>query len=344
MKLSPQAALGHFAKPDPASAATLIYGADAMRVALKRQELVAALVGPRGEEEMRFSRLAAADLRRDGALLQDALKAQSFFPGPRAVLLEDAADGLTKTVTAAMEDWQPGDAHLVVTAGSLTARSTLRKLFEGLKTGFAIALYNDPPSRQELEAELARAGLARVDAEAMTDLVTLSRVLDPGDLRQTLEKLALYKLGDESAVGPADILACAPATTEAAIDDVLDIVAEARTAEIGTVIARLAGQGVQPVGLVIGATRHFRTLYAAAADPGGPASGLARARPPVFAPRRARMQRQAESWGPDRLAAALQMLTDTDLQLRSAGQRAPAMALVERTLIRLAMLAARRAG
>jgi len=36
------------------------------------------------------------------------------------------------------------------------------------------------------------------------------------------------------------------------------------------------------------------------------------------------------------------MLTDTDLQLRSAAQRAPQMALVERTLIRLAMLAASR--
>ncbi|MCP4820742.1 MAG: DNA polymerase III subunit delta, partial [Shimia sp.] len=34
-------------------------------------------------------------------------------------------------------------------------------------------------------------------------------------------------------------------------------------------------------------------------------------------------------------------LTDTDLKLRSAGQRAPDMALVERLFLRLSMLARR---
>ncbi|MDF0600701.1 DNA polymerase III subunit delta [Psychromarinibacter sp. C21-152] len=342
MKLSARDAASHFSRPDPTCAATLIYGQDPMRVALKRQDLVAAILGPKGEEEMRLTRIAAAELRKDAALLIDAIREQGFFPGPRCVLLEDATDTLTKPIATALEDWREGDAHLVVTAGSLPARSTLRKLFEGLKNGFAIGIYNDPPSREELERELSHAGLKNISPEAMTDITAMARSLDPGDLRQTVEKLALYKLGDPEPVSHADIAACAPATTEAALDDVLNIVAEARTAEIGPVMQKLDGQGVQPVGLVIGATRHFRTLYAAASDPGGPSAGIARARPPIFGPRRDRMQRQAQSWGAPKLAQALQMLTDTDLTLRSAHQRAPQMALVERTLIRLSMLAARR--
>jgi DNA polymerase-3 subunit delta len=36
------------------------------------------------------------------------------------------------------------------------------------------------------------------------------------------------------------------------------------------------------------------------------------------------------------------VLTDTDLQLRSAGQNAPGMALVERAFIKLAMYHARK--
>ncbi|MDO9034803.1 MAG: hypothetical protein Q7U51_06330, partial [Methanoregula sp.] len=43
----------YFAKPDPTKAGVLIAGADPMRVALKRQELIAALIGPEGEGEMR---------------------------------------------------------------------------------------------------------------------------------------------------------------------------------------------------------------------------------------------------------------------------------------------------
>ena len=40
-----------------------------MRVALKRQEMIAALVGPQGEEEMRLTRLQGADLRKDPEVL-----------------------------------------------------------------------------------------------------------------------------------------------------------------------------------------------------------------------------------------------------------------------------------
>ena len=38
----------YFAKPDPARAGLLIFGADPMRVALKRQEVIGALIGPEG--------------------------------------------------------------------------------------------------------------------------------------------------------------------------------------------------------------------------------------------------------------------------------------------------------
>ncbi|MEO0921340.1 MAG: DNA polymerase III subunit delta, partial [Pseudomonadota bacterium] len=191
------------------------------------------------------------------------------------------------------------------------------------------------------ETALAKVGLGSVSGEAMRDLTALSRALDPGDFRQTLQKLSLYKMGDATAVTPHDIAVCAPASTEAELDDVVHIVAEARSGEVGPVMKRLRAQGVQPVALCMAATRHFRTLYAAASDPGGAAQGIARVRPPVFGPRRDRMLRQAQNWGAARLEEALALLTDTDLHLRSAGQTAPDMALVERALIRLARLVAR---
>ncbi|MGQ3487150.1 DNA polymerase III subunit delta [Roseovarius pacificus] len=341
MKLSGREAPGYFARPEPQRTGLLIYGSDGMRVALRRQEVIAALVGPQGEEEMRLTRIPAADLRKDPAMLLDAIKAQGFFPGPRVAFVEGATDALAQIVTDALTDWREGDAQVVVTAGQLKASSKLRKLFENHQNAYAAAIYDDPPSRAEIEAILAKSGLRDVGGDAMCDLTALARELDPGDFRQTMEKLALYKLDDGAPVSSEDIAACAPGSTEADLDDVLHIVAEARSGEIGPVMKRLRAQGVQPVSLCISATRHFRTLYAAASDPGGAAQGIGRVRPPVFGPRRDRMLRQAQQWGADRLEQALTLLTDTDLQLRSAGQHAPDMALVERTLIRLAMLAAR---
>ncbi|MFB9150002.1 DNA polymerase III subunit delta [Roseovarius ramblicola] len=341
MKLGTREAARYFARPEPQRTGLLIYGPDAMRVALKRQEMIAALLGPGAEEEMRLSRLAAADLRKDRAALGDAVKAQGFFPGPRAVLVEDANDSVAEPVLAALADWAEGDAQIVVTAGQLKATSRLRKAFEAHKNAYAVGIYDDPPSREEIEAELTRAGLRDIPGPVMADLAALAGALDPGDFRQTMEKLALYKIGDDSPLSAQDIAACAPASTEADLDDILDVVAEGHAGDIGPVLRRLKAQGVQPVGLCIGAARHFRALYTAAADPGGAAKGIARLRPPVFGPRRDRMQRQAQNWGAARLEQALSILTETDLTLRSAGQRAPDMALVERALIRLAMLAAR---
>ena len=341
MKLSSRDAPGYFARPEPNRAGLLIYGTDAMRVAMRRQEVIKALIGPQGEEEMRLTRMNGAELRKDPAMLLDAVKAQGFFPGPRVAFVEDANDNVAGPVTDALTEWREGDAQVVVTAGQLKATSKLRKLFEGHKNAFAAAIYDDPPSRAEIEEVLKKAGLKDIGSDAMRDLTALSRELDPGDFRQTVEKLSLYKLDDDQPVGSGDVAACAPSSTEAEMDDVLHIVAEARPGEIGPVMKRLRAQGVQPVGLCMAASRHFRTLYAAASDPNGPAQGIARVRPPVFGPRRDRMQRQAQAWGAAKLEEAVTLLTDTDLRLRSAGQTAPDMALVERTLIRLAMMVRR---
>ncbi len=341
MKLPPRDAFGYFARPDPNKTGILIYGEDAMRVALKRQELIAALIGPEGESEMRLTRIPASELRKEPALLGDAIKSVGFFPGPRVAFVEDANDTVAKIVAGAVEDWQPGDAQIVVTGGQLPAKSALRKLFEGHSNAYAAALYNDPPSRAEIEAELTRAGLARPDGAAMEMLTALSKELDPGDFRQTLEKIALYKLGDDAPLSPDEVTLCAPGSTEADLDDVLNIVAEGRTGEIGPVMSRLEAQGTAAVTLLIMATRHFRALHTAASDPGGVGQGMGRLRPPVFGPRRDRMSRQASGWGMYRLEQALQMLLETDLSLRSAGQHGPALAIVERAFIRLAMLGRR---
>jgi len=339
MKLSGRDAPGYFARPDARHAGLLIFGENAMRVALRRQEVVAALLGK--GNDLGLTRIAAGELRKEASALNDAVKERSMFStGQRVVLLEDATDGLAAAIGMALEDWEQGDAYMVVTAGSLNARSRLRKAFEGHRNAMCAGIYDDPPSRAEIEGWLKAEGLAGLPGPAMEALSGLARALDPGDFRQLVVKLALYKRGDETPVTPVDIEAVAPLTRDADLDDLLNIVAEARAGEIGPMLRRLQAQGVGAVSLAIGATRHFRQLHAAASDPGGPAAGLARARPPVFGPRRDRMVRQAQGWGVRRLEQALTLLTDTDLTLRSASA-APPMAVMERALIRLAILGQR---
>lgn len=340
MKLSTREAPSYFAKPDPKSTGLLIYGADAMRVALRRQEVIRSLIGEDGEDEMRLTRIPATELRKDPALLSDAIKAQGFFPGPRVAFVEDAGEGLTDTIKAALADWQDGDAQVIVTASQLAARSKLRKLFEEHPRTYATGIYDDPPSRAEIEAALTASGLKNISNDAMAALTELSRALGPGDFRQTLEKVSLYKMGDDTPLTAEEVDRSAPSSVEAGIDDVLNIAADGQAHEIGPVLRRLEAQGVGPVGLCIGATRHFRTLHIVASDPGGAGSGIGKLKPPVFGPRRDRLQRQASAWGMHKLERALSLLLDTDLTLRSTAT-VPEMAVMERALLRLAWMGKR---
>ncbi len=338
MKLSARDSSKFFSSPETERAGLLIFGPDSMRVALKRQDFLAALLGPSADEEMRLTRLSASEVRKDGALLLDAIKAQGFFPGPRAVFVTDGADNLTKIIEPVLHDWTSGDAMIVVTAGQLTARSSIRKLFEAHNNSYAAGIYANLPTREEIESTLTKAGLNDVGSEAMSDLTVLAKELDPGDFQQTMEKLALYKFRDSAPVDSHDVAACAPTTTEAALDDALNLVAEARVGDVGPIMHKLEGQGLNPTTICIAATRHFRALHLAASHPKGPESGLNAARPPVFGPRRDRMVRQARNLGMHKLENVLCILTDTDLGLRST-RPVPARAMLERAFIRIAMLA-----
>jgi DNA polymerase-3 subunit delta len=336
VKLAAREAARFLARPDPKLAGVLLYGADAMRVALKRAALVEALIGPDGAADMRLTRIAGAELRRDPAALLDAMKAMGFFAGPRAVLLEEATDAAAPAVAAALAAFAEGDARLVVTAGALGPGSALRKGFEAAPRAVAIGIYADPPGRAEIEAALAAAGLAVPDRSAMGDVEALARALDPGDFAQFLAKLGLYKRGDPAPLSPEDIAACAPPAGEAEIDAMLALAADGDARGLARAFRGLGGGSGSPTGVTIAAGRYFRTLHAAAAA-GDPETALSRARPPVFGPRRARMAAQARALGTAELEKALAMIVEADLALRSP-RPTPGRALVERMLVRIAML------
>ena len=340
MKLAGKKAKDFLAKPDKTARAILIYGADAMRVALQRQALCPRLVGSDAERDMRLERLAVGALRKSSAELLDALKAQGFFPGPRLVVLEGVGDGLSDTIAKALAEQSDNDAILLMTAGQLNARSKLRKLIEKHKDAVAIGIYDDPPSAAEVIERATTLNLKEFTGSAKEDLIALGQSLDPGDFEQFLEKLALYKMADTEPLSADDIAQLAPSTITAELDDALNLIAEGQTDKIATLLPRLFSQGQNATGIVIAAQRHFRNLHMATSNPAGIEQALTQMRPPLFGSRKDRMARQARRWGMWRIEQVLQLLLAADRTLRSAHAGPPA-AIVERAFIRIAILGAR---
>ncbi len=335
MKLSAAAAKRFFESPDVSRAGFLVYGPDPLLVAHGRDRIVKALL--RTGSGTAFERAAAEQLGRNRDCLAVMIKAQGFFADRRVVCVDGAGDGAAEAASRALAARGQDDGWLLLTAGRLRPASKIRKLFETSDNAVAAPIYDASLSTQEVRGALETAGLRSIDAAAMEDLSALGRNLAPQMFIQTVEKLALYKRGDDSPVQSAEVEACAPREEDGSLDELLSHVLEKRTAKIGPALRQVYSQGQNPVTVLIRAQREFCSIFYAASDPAGPASGVARLRPPVFGLRRSRMIKHVSHWGEHGAEAAVCHLISADRLVRS-DSRTPARAVVERVLMRLSLL------
>ena len=338
MKLTSRDVLSFFKSPPKGITGVLIYGNDPMRVSDKRQQLLQSLLGSNADEEMRLARISREILKKEPEQAIDLCKAQGFFPGERALLIEEANETITDIIIKAVEAWKDGDATIIITAGSLKPSSSLRKFFEQKKNTYSVPIYDNPMTKFEVEKIIAESGLQNVTQDSFAQLLTVASELQPGDFKQTVDKLALYKLSDEKPVTYQDIINCTPISNEADIDEVLSVILAGNEFKVSQILGRLSSQGTLPVTLIIAATRHFKALFSIISNPGGVNAGAKALRPPIYGPRKEALTNQAQKWGPVKIKTAIKILTATDLQLRSSSQQVPQMALVERIFIRIAML------
>ena len=341
MKLNPRELSKLVEKPDPTLAAVLFYGSDTMRVALKRQEYLGNLLGPNAEQEMRLTRFIGDDILKDRTAVFDAVKSVGFFPGQRAVLIENTSDKTSKIIIECIEAWNKTDAHIVVTSGLLRPTSQLRKAFETLKNTLAAPIYDNPLSEMEVKTELTRAGIQINDPAIMEPLYDLSKELEPGDFRNMLEKISLYKLNDKSPLTVKDISLCSPISAEANLEEIVYAVSNGNTNKINHILNRLEAQGVQPVTLCLSFQRHFKLLLNLKNHLGTPLEAISSYKPPIFGQKRNAILNQLKLWNEESLKIALSFFVDLDLDLRSANSRNPSLAITERVLIRVAMIAKR---
>ena len=197
MKLAGHDARRFCQAPDTRLVGALLHGPDSGLIALARAEMVAAIAEG---DDLRLTRLEAEAVRRDPAAIDEALRARGFFPGRRAVLIADARDALAKPLGEILKGVSPEDAFLVLEAGALPGRSTLRRLFEGDRRLASLGLYPQVPSAEELRQRLEATGLAHgVEDDAMAEMVSAVAEMDAGATAQLIEKIAVFSM---DAAGP----------------------------------------------------------------------------------------------------------------------------------------------
>jgi len=230
----------------------------------------------------------------------------------------------------------------VIEGGNLTPRSSLRTLAETEPTLAAMPCYMDSEGELErlVEAAAKPHGLS-VDADALEWIVERLGG-DRGQTRSELDKLMLYKSGDETkTVTLDDALAVLGDTAAIGIEDVIGATFDGNLTALDRALDRVFAEGGNPVQLVRAVQRHVDQLHMVAghgAAGGNMEAAMFKARGlPRGGPVRQRFERHVRSWPVPRLSAAVTRVLEAEMECKSTGL--PDEAIARRLCLALARVA-----
>lgn len=319
----------------------LLYGEDGGLVRERAARLAAAVVDD-PSDPFRMAEVSLAMLKDEPSRLFDEMAAMSFTGGRRLVRLTRAGNGQSAAIEDILDDpvITPNSSFLLVEAGAMGPRDSLRKLFEGHERGAAIPCYLDDGHSLEavIHEGLSQYGLT-VEPSALAYLRE-NLGSDRQVTRSELEKLALYKGRNGGAITLAEAEANVGDGAPLARDDVALATASGDQTALDRALVKCRSAGEQPIAILRAVIRHLQRLHLISlkAAQGDDIGRLIKShRPPIFFKHQGLIQRQAQLWRPQRLAQALAILTEAELDCKTTGL--PADAICGRALIRIAYAA-----
>ncbi len=341
MKVAGRGIAAYLRKPDPRARATLLYGPD-QGLVRERAEMLARTAVPDAKDPFRLATITGTELAEDPAKLADEAAAIPFFGGRRAIRVTGAGD----RATGALEGFlaaPAGDALVVVEAGDLNPRSSLRRLFEEAENAAAIPCYADGVEALEaLIEDVFRSAGHRLAADAI-DYLKANLGADRGITRSELDKLVTYMGAKPATVTLADAEAVVGDSGASAVDDICYAATGGDPAGVEKALGRALNEGESPIMIVRAAQRHMQRVQLAAdavARGASPRDAIQRLRPPVFFKRAEQLQSQVGAWDPNKAQAAIELLTEAEIDCKTTGM--PDEAICRAVLLRLAGAGRRR--
>lgn len=340
MKIEPRQAEAFLKKPDPKIRGVVIYGGDDGLVA-ERAVALAKTVCTDLKDPFRVVDIPGDVLKGDPARLADEFGAMSLIGGRRVIRVRPAGEESAAALQN-LVDATAGDALIVLEAGNLTPRSTLRTLAETESCLAAMPCYPDSDEALESLVEGAARQQGLTVAEDALEWIVERIGGDRGQTRSEIDKLLLYKASDANkTLTLDDAMAVLGDTASIGLDDVIAATFDGDLASLDRALERVFAEGGNPVQLVRAVQRHTDQLHLVSgyAAKGGPLeAAMFRARGlPRGGPVRQRFERHLRNWPLRRLGDALGVILEAEMQCKSTGL--PDEAIARRLCLRLASVA-----
>lgn len=306
--------------PRPEARVILVYGPD-NGLMKERSKIMSLTVVEDINDPFNAVTLSAETLAEDPARLSDEANAISMMGGGRLIRLENASDKLTSILKTYLED--PSETALIILeAGELSPRSSLRKLCESAKNAAAVPCYvEDERNLSRLIRETLQSQGIGIDNDATTWLAA-NISGDRIKARAELEKLITYKGDDKTPVTIDDVRACCGEAGALALDDLVYAVAGHNTAGALKTYNQLLDEGVGFMPILRALQNHFRRLHISKSriESGENIETAVKSlSPPIFFKQQAAFKTQLNRWSLNGISIILQKLTDIEAQCKQTG-------------------------
>ncbi len=335
-----------FVKKPPAHVlAILIYGPDEGLIRERSSVLVKG-AGVDEKDPFAISNISQGQLTDNPALLLDEAKSISMLGGRRVVRLRliDNPDRATAAAEAALKQLKDGDNLVIIEAGELGPRSSLRVLFERLENAAALPCYvEDERDLTRLVSEVLKSQGFRISSEAMS-FFAISVIGDRAVARGETEKLITY-MGGQRDIALEDVMACVGAGGQLPLDDLTRHMGSGQFGEADRVLQLALAEGESPVAILRHMQNYFLKLHitkARLAKGETLDAALIKLRPPLFFKLKDAFVAQMNGWTMAQLEQAMALLMTVEAKCKQSG--AEPETLVSRAVLSLAQLGARATG
>lgn len=306
--------------PNPAARVILIYGPDD-GLMHERAKAIGLTIVHDINDPFNAVNLSTNILLDDPARLSDEACALSMMGGQRLIRIQEASDKLTPLIKGYLEN-PSAEALIILEAGELGPRSSLRKLCESAKNAAAIPCYIE--DERDL-SRLIRETLQNESLNAAPDAVSWLAVAIAGDrlkARSELDKLITFKGADKSPVTLEDAQACCGTAGADVLDDLVYAVANHQPEKALKTYAQLMEEDVPFIVVLRSLQNHFRRLHLTKArieEGSSIESALKSLTPPIFFKQENTFKRQLQQWSLDNLSNALSRLMSLEAVCKKTG-------------------------
>ena len=215
------------------------------------------------------------------------------------------------------------DVCLIVKAGALSPRSSLRKAAETSKSAIIVPFYEDNTATLiRFVKDRCEKNNFQVSQDSCNEIINLSG-LERGRVNDSLERLMLYlESSEKREINIGDIEQVLFDTNQSQMNELCASVCLGKTIESQQILSRLMLQGVTAPQFVSALLAHFQKIHSTGLKVlSGVTLGAAikEIKPPIFYKEIKSFQGQAENWGVKKTERALEILAETDLKTKTFG-------------------------